>query len=137
MHRTETHRRRTPEALLQFLDYVAELDRAVIARDARIITSLLRKRTATHLPREVREELLAFSRAPRESLRAPIQFLRFGHRMTELARGGERMLAAQRELPFNELEERGESADANSTRAARRTDTDHRTAAARPKKKGA
>ena len=64
------------------------------------LTSLLRKRTAMHMPREVREELLMLSRASRESLRAPVQFLRFQHRMTQLAIGGEGLLAAQTELPL-------------------------------------
>jgi hypothetical protein len=64
------------------------------------ITALLRKRTATHLPREVREELLMLSRASRDSFRAPMQFLRFQHRMTELAEGGESLPTAQTELAF-------------------------------------
>jgi hypothetical protein len=52
------------------------------------------------MPREVREELLMLSRAPRESLRAPVQFLRFQHRMTQLAAGGEKLPTAQTELHF-------------------------------------
>ena len=69
-------------------------------RDALRVTALLRKRTATHMPREVREELLVVSRAPRESLRAPVRFLRFQHRMTQLAAGGEKLPTAQMELHF-------------------------------------
>jgi hypothetical protein len=52
------------------------------------------------LPREVREELLLLSSAPRDSLRAPVQFLRFQHRMTQLARAGEGLPTAQMELPL-------------------------------------
>lgn len=94
-------RRRAPSALAAFLVYLDEIERAVLARDALRITALLRKRTATHLPREVREELLLLSRASRTSLRAPIQFLRFQHRMTQLALGGERLPTAQTELRFD------------------------------------
>ncbi|HEY9225910.1 MAG TPA: hypothetical protein VIP11_04640, partial [Gemmatimonadaceae bacterium] len=100
MDNGNAHRRRASEALAKFLRYLAELESALARREAMSITALLRKRTATHLPREVREELLMLSRAPRESLRAPIQFLRFQHRMTQLARSGEGLPTAQTELPF-------------------------------------
>jgi hypothetical protein len=46
----------------------------------------------------VREELLALSRAPRQSLRAPVRFLQFQHRMTQLAIAGEPLPTAQTEL---------------------------------------
>jgi len=91
-------RRRLLDPLASFRAYLDEIDVAVLRRDAMRITALLRKRMATHLPREVREELLFLSRAPRESLRAPVQFLRFQHRMTQLAIGGERLPTAQTEL---------------------------------------
>jgi hypothetical protein len=92
--------RRRPDALTKFLTYLDEIERAVMRRDALGITALLRKRTAMHLPREVREELLVLSRASRDSLRAPVRFLRFQHRMMELAKGGERLPTAQTELPL-------------------------------------
>jgi len=41
---------------------------------------------------------MVLARAPRDSLRAPVQFYRFEHRMAQLAKGGERLLAAQMEL---------------------------------------
>ena len=91
-------RRRGSDQLERFLGYLREIEAALMRRDAMPVTALLRKRTATHLPRPVREELLLLSRAPRDSLRAPVQFLRFQHRMTELARGGERLPTAQTEL---------------------------------------
>ena len=89
---------RRGDPLRRFLVYLSEIEEALLRRDALRVTALLRKRTATHLPRSVREELLLLSRAPRDSLRAPVQFLRFQHRMTELARGGERLPTAQTEL---------------------------------------
>ena len=92
--------RRRSNPLANFLVYLEEIENAVLARQALRITALLRKRTATHLPREVREELLSLSRAPRESLRAPVRFLQFQHRMTQLARAGEGLPTAQHELPF-------------------------------------
>lgn len=93
--------RRGIEALIKFLTYLTEIEDAIMRRDAMRMTALLRKRTATHMPREVREELLMLSRQPRESLRAPVQFLRFQHRMTQLAAGGERLPTAQTELELN------------------------------------
>jgi hypothetical protein len=93
-------RRREAERFTNFLAYLQEVERALMSRDAMRVTALLRKRTATHMPREVREELLFLSRASRENLRAPIQFLRFQHRMTELASGGERLPTAQTEMHF-------------------------------------
>lgn len=91
-------RRRRDDALTRFLAYLVEIEQALMRRDAMAVTALLRKRTATHMPREVREELLLISRAPRESLRAPVQFLRFQHRMRHLAAGGEHLPTAQTEL---------------------------------------
>ena len=97
---TNARRRRESDPLRRFLEYLVEIEQALMARDAMRVTALLRKRTATHLPREVREELLLVSRASRESLRAPVQFLRFQHRMTQLALGGEKLPTAQTELRF-------------------------------------
>jgi hypothetical protein len=91
-------RRREKDPLGRFLEYLVEIEQALMRRDALRVTALLRKRTATHLPREVREELLMISRQSRESLRAPVQFLRFQHRMTQLAKGGEKLPTAQTEL---------------------------------------
>jgi len=95
---TRAVRRRRDDALTRFLAYLVEIEHALMRRDAMGVTALLRKRTATHMPREIREELLLISRAPRESLRAPVQFLRFQHRMQQLAQGGERLPTAQTEL---------------------------------------
>jgi hypothetical protein len=117
-------RRRDSDPLANFRRYLEEIEVAVLNRDAMLITSLLRKRTATHLPREVREELLALSRMSRESLRAPVQFLRFQHRMAELAAGGERLLTAQTELRLDPPAFEG---------AIRRPTLDDRAAASQPK----
>ena len=100
MKRKGVPARRRSNPLANFLAYLEEIENAVLARQALRITALLRKRTATHLPREVREELLLLSRAPRESLRAPVRFLQFQHRMTQLARAGEGLPTAQHELPL-------------------------------------
>jgi hypothetical protein len=78
--------------------YLGELENAYLARNSLRVTALLRRRMAAHLPREVREELMVLSRAPRESFRAPVQFYRFEHRMAELSKGGERLAGAQMEL---------------------------------------
>ena len=78
--------------------YLGELESAFLARNSLRVTALLRRRMAGHLPRQVREELMVLARAPRDSLRAPVQFYRFEHRMAQLAKGGERLLAAQMEL---------------------------------------
>src|SRR5215216_6724892 len=91
-------RRRQSNPFTSFLAYLEEIEAAVLHRDALRVTALLRKRTATHLPRSVREELLMLSRAPRESLRAPVQFLRFQHRMQQLAKTDTRLPTAQTEL---------------------------------------
>jgi len=93
-------RQRPGNALRRFLEYLEEIENAVLKRNALRVTALLRKRTATHLPRAVREELLLISRQPRESLRAPVQFLRFQHRMTELSKSEGRLPTAQTELRF-------------------------------------
>jgi hypothetical protein len=98
VHRPGIPARRRTDPLTNFLAYLEEIETAVLGRQALRITALLRKRTATHLPRDVREELLALSRAPRESLRAPVKFLQFQHRMTQLARAGEPLPTAQTEL---------------------------------------
>lgn len=90
--------RREANSLTTFLEYLEEIETAVVGRDSLRVTALLRKRTATHLPRAVREELLMLSRAPRESLRAPVQFLRFQYRMTQLAQTDARLPTAQTEL---------------------------------------
>ena len=112
-------RRRRDDALTRFLAYLVEIEQALMRRDAMRVTALLRKRTATHMPREIREELLLISRAPRESLRAPVQFLRFQHRMRQLAEGGERLPTAQTELSLE------------AKRAAGSVRRDERVAAAR------
>ena len=101
MREAGSARRRRDDPLTRFLAYLAEIENALVRRDAMGVTALLRKRTATHMPREVREELLSISRAPRESLRAPVQFLRFQYRMIQLAAGGERLPTAQTELSLD------------------------------------
>ncbi len=118
-------RRRQPSNTLRsFLEYLGEIESAVLRRDSLRATALLRKRTATHLPRAVREELLFISRQPRESLRAPVQFLRFQHRMTQLSKTEGRLPTAQTELRLEP------PAPAGSIR--RRASDDRRSAACDP-----
>lgn len=104
----QAQRRRAADALARFLQYLTEIEGALALREALQVTALLRKRTATHLPREVREELLMLSRASRDTLRAPVQFLRFQHRMMQLARSGEGLPTAQPELPLEAVADTGE-----------------------------
>jgi hypothetical protein len=112
--------RRNTDPLASFLHYVEEIEHAVLSRDAMRITALLRKRTAMHLPRPVREELLAVSRMPRESLRAPVQFLRFQHRMLQLAAVGEGLPTAQLELKLEPPAPAGTIRQGGERRAAAR-----------------
>jgi hypothetical protein len=114
---------READPLVAFLRYLFHIEEAVVARDALRITSLLRKRTAMHLPRTVREELLAISRMSRNGLRAPIQFLRFQHRMAQLALGREEMLTAQTELRLEPPAPTG-TVRRDERRAAARTSCD-------------
>lgn len=123
MGRVGADRRRGADALARFLAYLEEIEAAVLGREPLRITALLRKRTATHLPREVREELLLLSRASRDSLRAPMRFLRFQHRMRQLAAAGEGLPTAQIELSLEPRADAGE---------ARRTDGERRPAASDP-----
>lgn len=123
MSRQNAERRRAIEALTRFLAYLEQIEAAVLAHEPLRITALLRKRTATHLPREVREELLMLSRASRDSLRAPIRFLRFQHRMQQLASGGEGLPTAQIEMSLESSADTGE---------IRRNDGERRPAASDP-----
>jgi len=129
----ERARRGRSRTLSGLLEYLEEIERAVMARDSMRITALLRKRTSTHLPREIREELLMVARAPRESLRAPVQFLRFQHRMTQLFLGGEPLPTAQTELGLDQPSAAGavrRNSDYDRRVAACETDDDDRSDAA-------
>jgi hypothetical protein len=98
MTRANLERRSTDAVMAKLVVYLGELEGAFLARNSLRVTALLRRRMAAHLPREVREELMVLSRSPRDSLRAPVQFYRFEHRMAQLAKGGERLLGAQMEF---------------------------------------
>lgn len=80
---------------------VAYLDGIVSAIDRRArgeIPALLSDAMATHLPRDVREELSMFAAQPSGGFRAPIRFLRYRFRMTQLAAGEESLDDPQLEL---------------------------------------
>jgi hypothetical protein len=66
------------------LAYLEELCAALLAHDAGAIHRLLAHPLARSLPRQVREEAIAISRAQPTSLRAPIQTLRFYHQTLQL-----------------------------------------------------
>jgi hypothetical protein len=69
---------------------IAYLDEIVHAVDARArdqVPLLLDEPIATHLPREIREELAAFAAQSANSFRAPIRFLRYRYRILQLAAG--------------------------------------------------
>jgi hypothetical protein len=99
--RATVRRRRADDPLSTFLAYLGEIEQSLVNRNWGQLSGLLRKRRSSHLPREVREELVMLSRAPRESFRAPVQFLRFQHRMTQLAIAGEPLPTAQTELALD------------------------------------
>jgi hypothetical protein len=66
------------------LAYLEDLCAALLAHDAVTIHRLLADPLARSLPRQVREEALAISRAHPSSLRAPIQTLRFYHQSLQM-----------------------------------------------------
>lgn len=69
------------------LAYLEDLCAALLAHDAVTIHRLLADPQARSLPRQVREEALAISRASPLSLRAPIQTLRFYHQTLQMETG--------------------------------------------------
>jgi hypothetical protein len=66
------------------LEYLEDLCSALLAHDAPAVYRLLAQPLARSLPRQVREEALAISRANPSSLRAPIQVLRYYHQTLQL-----------------------------------------------------
>lgn len=91
-----------PEAArVELAVLIAYLDEIVSAVDRRAradVPSLLDDPMATHLPREVREELSMFAAQAAGGFRAPIRFLRFRFRMMQLAAGEEALDGPQLEL---------------------------------------
>lgn len=75
-----------------------ELAAAMIARDGAAIHRLLADPQCARLPRDVREEAMAFSALPEKSTRAPMRTLVHLHRMREIERAGEAVPAEQIEL---------------------------------------
>ena len=98
------------------LAYLEELCTALLAHDAVAIHRLLADPLARSLPRQVREEAIAISRASPSSLRAPIQTLRFYHQTLQLG--------DSESGPDSPSGEKGE-ADADSHMAAPDSDAFH------------
>ena len=84
--------------LAVLIAYLDEIVGAVDRRERRRIPDLLDDALATHLPRDVREELRMFAAQPDSGFRAPIRFLRFRFRMMQLASGEEPFDGPQLEL---------------------------------------
>ena len=72
---------------VELAEYVADLAYALLERDVPEIRRLLRTPLSARLPREVRAEAMQFTRLPEGSVRAPIETLRFSHRLHELNAG--------------------------------------------------
>ena len=85
----------------ELLRYVERLYRAIARRDAMRASWLLGDALVVHLPREVIEEVLVLSRAPRESLRAPVHLLRYYHRTWQLLRGEMEESGDEAQLTFD------------------------------------
>jgi hypothetical protein len=66
------------------LAYLDELYDAMMNRDQQRVRYLIEAVRASWIPREVREEVLAISRLPGTSVRAPIQLLRYMRVLEEL-----------------------------------------------------
>ena len=94
----ELHTSRELAVLVAYLDEIVD---AVDARDRDAIGPLLADPLATHLPREVREELAMFA-AQRGGFRAPIRFLRFRFRMQQVAASEEPFDGPQLELALGQ-----------------------------------
>jgi hypothetical protein len=77
------------------LAYLEDLCGALIAHDTDAIQRLLAHPLARSLPRQVREEAIAISRATAASLRAPIQTLRFYHQTLQLGAPGQETQAGE------------------------------------------
>src|SRR5579859_3826459 len=114
------------DPMRRLLEYMDDVNDAVTLRDWPELTALLRKRIAGQLPRDIREELLALSRRSAASFRAPMLFLQFQYRMSQVAAGGETVIGGQTEIAFTQPPASGE---------ARQTRAPLRTAASRPRPK--
>src|ERR1044071_9084041 len=93
----DLHELLTARDLAVLIAYLDEIVDAIDARDREAIAPLLGDPMATHLPREVREELAMFA-SQRGGFRAPIRFLRFRFRMLQLAASDEPVEDPQLEL---------------------------------------
>ena len=77
-----------PRRVLAWLDL---LRHGIAARDEMFVWELFGYREARLAPRALLEEALALARAPRASVRAPVELLRFAWVVERLAEAGEPM----------------------------------------------
>lgn len=84
--------------LAVLIAYLDEIVSAIDRRERGTIPLLLDDALASHLPREVREELAMFAAQRAGGFRAPIRFLRFRFRMLQLAAADEPFDDPQLEL---------------------------------------
>jgi hypothetical protein len=75
---------RHPEDWRLLGEFVGALLDALFDHDSRLIHGFLRMPAAARLPREVREEALAFCSLPPGSMRAPLAALQFAYRLRQL-----------------------------------------------------
>lgn len=75
---------RHPEDWRLLGEFVGALLDALFDHDSRLIRGFLRMPAAARLPREVREEALAFCTLPPGSMRAPLAALQFAYRLRQL-----------------------------------------------------
>jgi hypothetical protein len=90
------HRGRDELAVL--MAYLDEIAAALTAREHALVERLLRRRMVSHLPRDIREELMVVVRQSSQGFRVAIEFLRYRHRLRQLALGGEELPQGQLEL---------------------------------------
>lgn len=97
------------------LAYLDSLCAALLARNTSEIQRLLAHPAARDLPRKVREEAVAISRAGRRSFMAPVNALHFYYKLTHMVDestdpvfgegegGAERQPGGQMELPLRKI----------------------------------
>ena len=97
--------REARDALHRLTLLLDDIAGALVRREADRLRALLAEPMASHLPRQIREELAFVVHQP-AGFRAPIRFLRFRHRMLQLDAAGEGLPRPQLELSLGTVIER-------------------------------